>query len=552
LAVTNPWRDEEFTTAKEANTAEQDALFAEGVDLRVQSITGADGVEVIQDGNGFTVKTPQDISKAASPEFKTVSLSSMKQGSVPFISSVGGKRKLCQNNDNFRWNDKARSLWVNSIQHKNFQARELMAGYGQGILEDMGKYKWNLAQRLGTQASARAITYLGNGRVLAGTSANGRIYRSSDHGASWANMGTMIADETHIYSMCYCGNGIVIAGTRPTGKIGRSTDYGESWSDIGQLGAETYVMSLVYCGNGVVVAGTNPLGHIFRSTDYGATWAHLGQQFSETQVASLCYLGGGVVLGGTYGVGKIIRSTDSGLTWTDVNQNYQFTQVYCLAYLEAGICLAGTADGVGGKILRSTDFGITWEDLGVIVAGEVEIDALAYLGNGVALGSTAGGGHLVHSNDYGLTWTDLGVLSAGESSIRSICSLGDGVALAGTGTDANIFRLDHMRTPGLGVTYNPEAWTTTDDDAWHTETVTGAKAVLISVDWESATATHALYVYTRRQGSAETWEGNVSGWGKAGGMIIQPCDNPAYPGQFEYKISYDGGTLVAKIIGYLS
>jgi hypothetical protein len=300
------------------------------------------------------------------------------------------------------------------------------------------------------------------------------------------------------------------------------------------------------------VAGTNPLGHIFRSTDYGATWAHLGQQFSETQVASLCYLGGGVVLGGTYGVGKIIRSTDSGLTWTDVNQNYQFTQVYCLAYLEAGICLAGTADGVGGKILRSTDFGITWEDLGVIVAGEVEIDALAYLGNGVALGSTAGGGHLVHSNDYGLTWTDLGVLSAGESSIRSICSLGDGVALAGTGTDANIFRLDHMRTPGLGVTYNPEAWTTTDDDAWHTETVTGAKAVLISVDWESATATHALYVYTRRQGSAETWEGNVSGWGKAGGMIIQPCDNPAYPGQFEYKISYDGGTLVAKIIGYLS
>jgi hypothetical protein len=138
------------------------------------------------------------------------------------------------------------------------------------------------------------------------------------------------------------------------------------------------------------------------------------------------------------------------------------------------------------------------------------------------------------------------------ASIRTIINLGDGVALLGTGDAAQIYRLDHMRTPGNGLSWVPVELTITADGGWHTLNTAGAKEIRIGVQWSSTTATHTMYFYTRRRGSVSNWEGIAEGAGNHCSMVIQACDNPTYPGDIEYKCAYDSGTLVAYLVGYIS
>ncbi len=112
-------------------------------------------------------------------------------------------------------------------------------------------------------------------------------------GLVWNDLG-QLSSETRIHSLVYLGNGIVLAGSSLNGKIFRSTDYGENWTDLGQQASETYIRSTSSCKCGVALAGTYPNAKIFRSIDYGATWTDLGQQDSETYVLSLAYLENGI------------------------------------------------------------------------------------------------------------------------------------------------------------------------------------------------------------------------------------------------------------------
>jgi len=126
-------------------------------------------------------------------------------------------------------------------------------------------------------------------------------------GLPWTDLGQMAA-ETYIFSLAYLENGICLAGTSENGKIFRSVDYGATWTDLGQQAAEMRVFSLAYLENGICLAGTGNNGKIFRSVDYGATWTDLGQQAAEIQVVSLAYLENGICLAGTGGNGKILRA----------------------------------------------------------------------------------------------------------------------------------------------------------------------------------------------------------------------------------------------------
>jgi hypothetical protein len=178
-----------------------------------------------------------------------------------------------------------------------------------GLTEDLGRYPWTDLGQQAAETYILSLAYLGNGIALAGTGGHGKIFRSTDYGATWTDLGQQAA-ETHIYSLAYLGNGIALAGTYPNGKIFRSTDYGATWTNLGQQAAETYILSLAYLGNGIALAGTALHGKIFRSTDYGATWTDLGQQAAETHIFSIAYLGNGIALAGTYPNGKIFRSVN--------------------------------------------------------------------------------------------------------------------------------------------------------------------------------------------------------------------------------------------------
>jgi hypothetical protein len=310
---------------------------------------------------------------------------------------------------------------------------------------------FRLIQRLGTELEARLV-YLGGGIVLAGTTAGGRIYRSTDYGLSWTLV-QQLDTETYVYSLVYLGGGIVLAGTYPTGQVYRSTDYGLTWSLIQRLGTETYVWSLVYLGSGIVLAGTATTGQIYRSTDYGLTWSLIRRLDTEKYVMSLVYLGSGIVLAGTATTGQIYRSTDYGLTWSLIQRLGTEVEARSLVYLGSGIVLAGTS--ITGEIYRSTDYGLSWtlaQRLGT--EADARVMSLVYLGGGIVLAGRYPTGQVYRSTNYGLTWSLIQRLGT-ETYVWSLVYLGSGIVLAGTALKAQIYRMDYDVKRVIQARYYP-------------------------------------------------------------------------------------------------
>lgn len=153
----------------------------------------------------------------------------------------------------------------------------------------------------------RTFCNLGNGIVLAGAN-DAKIWKSVNNGVDWTAKATLDAGTVPaVFKLIYLGNGIVIAGTQNFGRIFRSTDYGENWTNLGQQYGENTISALCYVGNGVVLAGGSN-SKLLKSTDYGATWVDMGALFYSHMIHDLCYLGKGVLLAGTGG-GNIIRSS---------------------------------------------------------------------------------------------------------------------------------------------------------------------------------------------------------------------------------------------------
>lgn len=131
---------------------------------------------------------------------------------------------------------------------------------------------------------------------------------------SWSNEGAL-GSQTAVNALYVVSSGVLVAGTAAGGRIYRSTNTGDTWSDIGRLGSATAVPAIA--GNGaVVVAGTNE-GKIYRSADSGATWGAGVALASATNVASIIYVGNSTFLAGTGANGKIYRSTDDGVSWSE-------------------------------------------------------------------------------------------------------------------------------------------------------------------------------------------------------------------------------------------
>ncbi len=250
--------------------------------------------------------------------------------------------------------------------------------------QDIGK-SWSAGIPVGDIYS---LTYAGNGIVIAGGDVpgpNGKIYRSTDYGATWS---VVITVGTTIQSLTYAGNGIVIAGDS-SGNIYRSTDYGLTWSTtIPKPGSA--ISSLVYAGkNGTIIAGDTNNG-IYRSTDYGLIW---GAAIPVGNIQSLTYAGNGIVIAGDAYIGNIYRSTDYGINWTTSTPIPVGTSIYALTYAGNGIVIAG--DGATGNIYRSTDYGLTWS--AAILVGASFL-ALAYVGNGIIIAGDQKTGDIYRSD----------------------------------------------------------------------------------------------------------------------------------------------------------
>lgn len=261
-----------------------------------------------------------------------------------------------------------------------------------------------------------AAADLGKGVVVA-ASRNpkpGHIFRSTDCGDSWTDLGNVLGDELHTGSAtCVAsrGDGVAYLLTGDA-HVWKSTDRGATWSPLGQVSNQarlepfhfSYSIAVLPSGT-VLISNTNPAGgHVFRSEDGGAIWADLGA-VSTGALYRFEVVEDGVLVNGW--AGRVYKSKDDGRTWTDQGQLSE-RALYATVSLGKGVALQGGEDG---RLFRSADRGETWTE---VAAFPDSADDFVHLGGDEVVYTTyTGEKNLYHSTDAGKTWKNIGPVPSG-------------------------------------------------------------------------------------------------------------------------------------------
>ena len=271
---------------------------------------------------------------------------------------------------------------------------------------------------VGSSGRINVVANIGGSEVLAGTT--GGIYKSTDNGTSWINVGSY-------FTLCFAVNGANIFAGTGTGII-VSTDQGMTWKNPDNY-MNFYITSLTV-NNNYIFAGTYQDG-IYRSSDNGTSWIAVNNGLGSFQylVNSLvkCYT---TLFAGT--ASGLCYSTNNGDNWSTVSSLSNLLMVNCLAVKDSTIFL-----GTTGSIYKSTDEGKSWNGTSNGLPGTPNAPAIfsispnstyTYLGtdNGVYI-STDGGDNWVKENNgipststiYSITESNSNVLAGTDFGIYS-------------------------------------------------------------------------------------------------------------------------------------
>jgi hypothetical protein len=120
-------------------------------------------------------------------------------------------------------------------------------------------------------------------------------------------------------TVCEAIDGSVYAGTQ-NGHIWKSTNSGASWSDLGEKSGDGYDISFVIqLNNGRFILGRTSGYGMFYTDDDFANMQQVG--INEGHPAGV-WVGGNIVVAGT-NTGKVVRSIDNGSNWTEISGNPQ-------------------------------------------------------------------------------------------------------------------------------------------------------------------------------------------------------------------------------------
>ncbi|MFI5251046.1 MAG: T9SS type A sorting domain-containing protein [Bacteroidota bacterium] len=215
-----------------------------------------------------------------------------------------------------------------------------------------------------TNSIVQFITFHPNGDVYLGAFVNGSspaggLHHSSNNGDNW-NL-VRFADTTiTALNIDPAGRIFVAISVYDTyGRIYRSSDNGASWIRLttGLPSTLPMVRGFAFTSGGAVIIGIDPLngdGGIYRSTDYGDHWSAASTGFSPNAYpyfTSIIADPKGAIYAGT-GDHGIYRSLDDGLSWHAINAGLQDSTVRCLALDSSGYLYSGGGQSKG--IYRSS------------------------------------------------------------------------------------------------------------------------------------------------------------------------------------------------------
>lgn len=204
----------------------------------------------------------------------------------------------------------------------------------------------------------------GEGRVylLTGTS---QFYRSDDYGDTWQYLAQVSGNEAYHWFKLSYGIAVTEAGTvlvsdtaESGGHIYRSTDHGASWQDLGAISPHA-LYRFEHTSDGILVNGWQ--GEVYKSTDDGQTWRRT-ERLTESPLYATEHLGAGVNLQASED-GRIFISKDAGETWRELDMQTEAADDF--AVLGPSVVLLSTYTDAKSMYL-SEDGGLTWQNIGPV------------------------------------------------------------------------------------------------------------------------------------------------------------------------------------------
>lgn len=258
------------------------------------------------------------------------------------------------------------------IDPANTQA--LYVGTEAGTIErssDNGASWADLSKGLPAQIAVSALLKSADGtHFLAGTSAGVVIFNAATNTWATSNTGLPAGDGIDALAFGSVDAMTVLAGSETNG-LYRSTDGGKTWAASSGLPAHADIYGLTTTTDGKTLYAALIGGGVYRSTDAGATWATLNTGLPDkvdvfsivarpasTKLASGPSRLANLFAGTNQG---IYRSDDQGTHWVASSTGLGTTRAISLSVdpLESLFLLAGTDAGV----YKSTDGGSHWSTL---------------------------------------------------------------------------------------------------------------------------------------------------------------------------------------------
>ena len=211
------------------------------------------------------------------------------------------------------------------------------------------------------------ITCLANGKngtayLLTGES---NFFRSTDYGKTWKWLAKLSDNISHrnytlSYGILVTDHGtILVSDTESSGgHIYRSTDQGDSWIDLGAVSPKA-LYRFERTGNGILVNGWN--GSIYKSQDDGLTWKEM-MHVTDTPLYATEYIGTHVALQASE-TGQIFKSQNLGETWHSLGNLTEAADDF--VKLGTGAAMLTTYRGEKNMYV-SLDYGNSWENIGKI------------------------------------------------------------------------------------------------------------------------------------------------------------------------------------------
>jgi len=264
------------------------------------------------------------------------SFEAFSNGAYSFSSNgstiyLGSNSKVFKSTDfGATWIDVSTGLGNGGIQALLFDGTTLFAGTpadAVGIFRSTnGGTSWDpAAAGLPIGKVIRSLISFG-AYVFAGTEGDG-IYRSSDHGDTWAKTDVNNTLLAHQLVFTFCTKDQTLFAGAQNG-IYKSTDGGATFQRIingfpPNIGL--FAWSLTVSGGDIVTAVTvllspsEPLDGIFYSSDDGSIWHQATLPIVPTAVTAVASDGSSLAYAGVFGqsssVKGLYKSTDAGVTW---------------------------------------------------------------------------------------------------------------------------------------------------------------------------------------------------------------------------------------------